>query len=80
MKDFLTLASHPNTIYRLLSYFLPVEAYYRNADLFFVTEQIPDPQSRVSHIRECQPGNDDLRPCDPFGGSLAGNIKPCFME
>lgn len=48
MNDFLTLASHPNTIYRILSYFLPVEAYYRNADLFFVTEQIPNPQSRVS--------------------------------
>lgn len=48
VSDFVTLLSHPNTAYRLLSYILPVEAYYRNADLFFLTEQIPNPQSRVS--------------------------------
>ena len=46
--DFVTLLSHPNTVYRLLSYILPIEAYYRNADLFFLTEQIPNPQSQVS--------------------------------
>jgi hypothetical protein len=46
--DFVTLLSHPNTAYRILSYILPIEAYYRNADLFFLTEQIPNPQSRVS--------------------------------
>ena len=48
LSELLTLVSHPNTIYRLLSYFLPIEAFYRNADLFFLTEQIPNPQSRVA--------------------------------
>lgn len=47
-SDLLTLISHPNSIYRLLSYILPIEAYYRNADLFFLTEQIPNPLSRVT--------------------------------
>jgi choline dehydrogenase-like flavoprotein len=46
--DFVTLLSNPNTIYRILSYILPVNSYYRYADLFFVTEQIPNPNSYVS--------------------------------
>ncbi|MFO7685976.1 MAG: GMC family oxidoreductase [Desulfobacterales bacterium] len=46
--DIVTLLSHPNTAYRLLSYILPIDALYQYADLFFVTEQIPNPQSRVS--------------------------------
>jgi choline dehydrogenase-like flavoprotein len=46
--DFATLVLHPNTVYRLLAYIFPIKAYYRNADLFFVTEQVPNPQSRVA--------------------------------
>jgi choline dehydrogenase-like flavoprotein len=51
-SDLITLLSHPNTVYRLLSYILPVEAFYMYADLFFVTEQVPNPWSRVSLAEE----------------------------
>jgi len=50
--DFVALLSNPNTVYRLLSYVLPIKALYRYADLFFVTEQIPNPQSNVSLSEE----------------------------
>jgi choline dehydrogenase-like flavoprotein len=46
--DLLTLATNPNTVYRILSYFFPIDAHYRFADLFFVTEQVPNPNSTVS--------------------------------
>jgi len=47
-RDMLTLLSNPNSLYRVLSYVLPIGAYYRYADLFFVTEQIPNRSSSVS--------------------------------
>jgi choline dehydrogenase-like flavoprotein len=46
--DVLTLLSNPNTVYRILSYVLPIGAYYKYADLFFVTEQRPNRNSSVS--------------------------------
>ena len=47
-SDILALVSSPNTLYRILTYFFPIEACYRYADLFFVTEQIPNRNSAVS--------------------------------
>jgi hypothetical protein len=54
-SDIATLVSHPNTIYRLLAYIFPIKAFYRNADLFFVTEQVPSPRNRValSRTKDC---------------------------
>lgn len=46
--DIRTLLSNPNTLYRILCYLLPLHARYLYADLFFVTEQIPDRNSTVS--------------------------------
>jgi len=46
--DILALVSSPNTLYRILTYLFPIEACYRFADLFFVTEQVPNPNSAVS--------------------------------
>ncbi len=46
--DILALATSPNTLYRILTYIFPIEASFLYADLFFVTEQSPDPDSRVS--------------------------------
>jgi hypothetical protein len=46
--DLVILLSNLNTIYRILSYILPVDSYYRYGDLFFVTEQIPNSNSNVS--------------------------------
>jgi hypothetical protein len=48
MSDIMTLMSNPNTIYRVLSLLFPIGAYYKYADLFFVTEQIPNRNSSVS--------------------------------
>jgi choline dehydrogenase-like flavoprotein len=46
--DLWTLLSNPNTGYRVLSFILPIGALYRYADLFFVTEQRPNKDSRVT--------------------------------
>lgn len=46
--DILALASSPNTLYRILTYLFPIEAYYLYADLFFVAEQVPNRDSAVS--------------------------------
>ena len=51
-SNFVTLLSNPNAVYRLLSYLLPIATFYKYADLFFVTEQIPNPQSNVSLSNE----------------------------
>ncbi len=47
VSDLLILMSNPNTLYRILSYLFPIDAYYRYADLFFVAEQIPNRSSTV---------------------------------
>jgi hypothetical protein len=44
----MALASSPNTLYRILTYLFPIEACYLYADLFFVTEQVPNRNSAVS--------------------------------
>lgn len=46
--DILALVSSPNTLYRILTYLFPIEACYLYADLFFVTEQVPNRNSTVS--------------------------------
>jgi len=46
--DILALVSSPNTLYRILTYLFPIEACYQYADLFFVTEQVPNRNSTVS--------------------------------
>lgn len=46
--DILALMSNPNTLYRILTYLFPIEACYLYADLFFVTEQVPNRSSTVS--------------------------------
>jgi choline dehydrogenase-like flavoprotein len=46
-RDLATLLANPNGLYRLISHVVPVGAWYRYADLFFVTEQTPSAASSV---------------------------------
>ncbi len=48
LPDVAKLMTNPNTIHWALSYLLPVDAYYRYADLYYISEQTPTQSSRVS--------------------------------
>jgi len=48
LKDFWKVISSPNIIWQILSYKYSLNVTFKYADLFFVTEQIPNPSSKVT--------------------------------
>ncbi|MCT8838028.1 hypothetical protein KZ432_10820 [Glaesserella parasuis] len=48
IKDFLNVFMHPNVIRQILAYKLSLNVTYKYSDLFFITEQIPNPESNVT--------------------------------
>lgn len=47
-KDAFEVITHFNVVMQILAYKFSLNVVYRYADLFFVTEQIPNPESRVT--------------------------------
>ncbi len=47
-NDFLRVITNLNTIRQILAYKFSLDVTYKYADLFFVTEQLPNPDSRVT--------------------------------
>ncbi len=47
-SDLLRVITNPNTIRQILAYKLSLDVEFAYADLFFMTEQLPNPNSRVS--------------------------------
>lgn len=48
IKDVWKVLTSPNVVKQIISYKLSLDVTYKYADLFFVTEQIPNPDSTVS--------------------------------
>ena len=48
VKDAFQVITHLNVVRQILAYKFSLNVTYKYADLFFVTEQIPNPESRVS--------------------------------
>jgi hypothetical protein len=48
LRDFWSVLSHWNVAMQIITYKYALNTSYRYSDLFFVTEQIPNPNSRVS--------------------------------
>ena len=48
VKDVWKVLTSPNVVKQIISYKLSLDVTYKYADLFFVTEQIPNPDSTVS--------------------------------
>jgi choline dehydrogenase-like flavoprotein len=48
MGDFMRVLTHPNVVAQVLAYKTWLRVTYKFGDLFFLTEQVPNPDSRVS--------------------------------
>jgi choline dehydrogenase-like flavoprotein len=92
LPDIAKLVSNPNTIHWGLSYLFPIDAYYRYADLYFISEQTPTQSSRVSLSAECDRfgypianvnwviSDDDLASVSKFNSLLLNSFSSSFYE